>query len=206
MSAASRTPAIYNVSFNHDIAWDNAKWLDQCVYKNHLLTFVTGDTGCDSDYDGNGICDSYFYDGTDTYSITDPQNMATDQDKIMQKLIGGESPLTTGKILFTSGLQCTQTCGSNGGCAPSLDSNDPSSASCISTARVCTWTWDEYGPFQPGCANLPSGDAVLPRFGVDPCVGHDESTSVPWSYLGGGIVDNNAPGWWADQVVCHTKY
>ncbi|CAI7597598.1 unnamed protein product [Penicillium pancosmium] len=164
------------------------------------------DTGCDSDYDGNGICDSYFYDGTDTYSITDPQNMATDQDKIMQKLIGGESPFTTGKILFTSGLQCTQTCGANGGCAPSLDPNDPSSASCISTARVCTWTWDDYGPFQPGCANLPSSDAVLPRFGVDPCVGHDMSTSVPWSYLGGGIVDNNAPGWWADQVVCHTKY
>lgn len=166
-----------------------------------------GDTGCDSDYDGNGICDSYFYDGTDTYSLVDPENMATDQKDIMQKLIGGSTPVTTGKILFTSGLQCTQTCGKNGGCAPSVDESDPSVASCISTSRVCTWTWDDYGPFNTGCANLPSKDAVLPLFGVNSCVGEDDmSRSVPWSYLGGGIVDDNAPGWWADATVCHTHY
>jgi hypothetical protein len=104
-------------------------------------------------------------------------------------------------------LKCTQTCGKNGGCAPSLDSSDPSSASCLSTARVCTWTWSDYGPFQAGCANLPDKNAVLPRFGVDPCVGSDDmSRSVPWSYLGGGIVDNDAPGWWNGQSVCHNHY
>lgn len=133
--------------------------------------------------------------------------MATDQKDIMQKLIGGSTPVTTGKILFTSGLQCTQTCGKNGGCAPSVDESDPSVASCISTSRVCTWTWDDYGPFNTGCANLPSKDAVLPLFGVNSCVGEDDmSRSVPWSYLGGGIVDDNAPGWWADATVCHTHY
>ncbi|KAJ5612124.1 hypothetical protein N7510_005318 [Penicillium lagena] len=133
--------------------------------------------------------------------------MQTNQSSVLQQLIGGSNPLTTGQILFSSGLQCTQTCGSNGGCAPSLDPTDPSAASCISAARVCTWTWDTYGPFQDGCENLPSSDAVLPYFGVDPCTGSDYgSISVPNSYLGGGIIDNNAPGWWDNEYVCNSGY
>lgn len=168
---------------------------------------MIGDTGCDSDYDGNGICDSYFFDGTDTYSLTDPEKMATDQKDMMQMLIGGDNPFTTGEILFTSALKCSQSCGENGGCAPTLDEADPSSVSCLSAARICTWSWEDYGPFNDGCANLPSKDAVLPYFGVNPCVGKDDfSRSVPWSYLGGGIMDDDAPGWWADQVACHSGY
>lgn len=168
-----------------------------------------GDTGCEDGYDSNGICSAYFFDGTDTYSLVDPNNMANNESSIMQQLIGGSTPFTTGQILFTSALQCTQTCGKNGGCTPTQDPSDPSVASCISTARVCTWTWDTVGPFNPGCDNLPSSDAVLPAFGVNPCVGtsnYDNSMSVPNSYLGGGIIDNNAPGWWYNQDVCNSNY
>ncbi|CAL5869091.1 uncharacterized protein PFLUO_LOCUS3319 [Penicillium psychrofluorescens] len=167
------------------------------------------DTGCEDGYDSNGICGGYFFDGTDTYSIVDPNNMEDSQSDVLSTLIGGDNPLTTGQILFTNALQCTQTCGANGGCAPTQDPTDLSVASCLSTARVCTWTWDTYGPFQPGCANLPDSDAVLGAFGVNPCVGtgiYDTSYSVPNTYLGGGIIDDNAPGWWADQVVCNANY
>jgi len=171
---------------------------------------LTGDTGCEDGYDSNGICSAYFFDGTDTYSLVDPNNMANNESDAINALIGGSSPPTTGQILFTSGLQCTQTCGSNGGCNPSVDSTDPSVVSCLSTVRVCTWTWDTYGPFQDGCANLPSDDAVLPAFGVDGCMGNEYGygISVPNSYLGGGIVEDNAPGDWANewQGVCNSGY
>ena len=190
-----------------ELGWvvSRAEALDVSALQNSGQT-LWWDTNCGGGYDSNGICDSYFYDGTDTYGLTDPNNMATDQDKIVQQLIGGTNPLTTGQLLFTSALQCTQTCGANGGCGPTLDPTDASVASCLSTLRVCTWTWDTYGPFQNGCANLPSDDAVLPAFGVNPCVGTDDGISVPHVYLGGGILKDNAPGWWADEYVCNSDY
>lgn len=131
--------------------------------------------------------DTYFYDGTDTYALVNPhgfKEMQTSYADILQTLIGGSSPLTTGALLFSEGYQCTATCGQNGGCEPSID--DPENPpTCLSTIQVCTWTWDTYGPFEDGCANLPSSDAVLPYFGVDPCIGSDGfgDTSVPYAYV-----------------------
>ncbi|KAJ5156371.1 hypothetical protein N7492_009174 [Penicillium capsulatum] len=163
------------------------------------------DPGCENGYDSHGICGGYFFDGTDTYSIVDPLNMKDGKSKELQKLIGGDNPLTTGKLLFTSGLQCSQTCGKNGGCAPTQDPADPSSVSCLSGVRVCTYTWDTYGPFKEGCDNLPAKDAALSRFGVTPCKGEDHGMSVPKTYLGGGIL-KHAPGDWADRLICNSDY
>ncbi len=52
---------------------------------------------------------------------------------------------------------------------------------------MCTWTESGYGPFE-NCPNLPSGDAVLPSFGVSGCIGEADgstkSPDVPLAYLG----------------------
>ncbi|KAK4504289.1 hypothetical protein PRZ48_005205 [Zasmidium cellare] len=167
------------------------------------------DTGCDNGYDSNGICVGYFFDGTDTYSLINPQDMQNSQEDKIQKLIGGSNPLTTGKLLFSDGYQCTRTCGANGGCRPNLGT--PGDApTCLSTIQVCTWTWDTLGPWQAGCNSPPASDAVLPDIGVNPCQGDDSynSWSVPQSYLGGGINRDNPPGDWQYEPlnVCNSGY
>ena len=133
--------------------------------------------------------------------------MTKDQGDILGKLIGGDDPFTTGKLLFTNGYQCAQSCGKNGGCKPKADEQDPTKVSCVSTARICTYTWDSYGPFKD-CDNLPKKSAVLDRFGVTSCKGEEDGTSVPYTYLGGGIMKHGAPKDWEYRTgqVCHDKY
>ncbi|KAI9696925.1 MAG: hypothetical protein M1820_008000 [Bogoriella megaspora] len=167
-------------------------------------TKLEWDTGCSGGYT-NGICDSFFWDGTDTYSLIDPQHMKKNFHDELSSFFNGTNPLTTGQLLFTGGFQCTQTCGSNGGCNPSIDQDDPTQYNCMSALRICTWTYYTYGPFQDGCANLPDNNAVLPGFGVSGCIGETgdyTSIDVPHAYLGGGIL-TDAPGDWDGYSVCN---
>lgn len=170
---------------------------------------ILWDTGCTS-YDSSGLCGlGYFYDGTDTYSLVNPNNMFQNYDTDLENLFGGDSPITTGALLFTGSLLCSQTCGANGGCTPSISQTDPTQASCIANLRVCTWTIYDVGPFEPGCDNNPASDAVLPGFGVDGCVGDPDSTTswdVPNTYLGGGIWTNPPENsFWYGEDVCNNE-
>lgn len=123
------------------------------------------DTHCGDGYDSHGVCDAYYFgkfhrrlrvlqaltgphlDGTDTYALVNPHGydeMQTSYADLMQKLLGGDNPLTTGELLFSNGYQCvhasapfvsfardntdssyshrcTASCGKNGGCEPALD-------------------------------------------------------------------------------------
>ena len=151
------------------------------------------DTGCSGGYT-NGVCDTFFWDGTDTYGLTDPQHMTRnfhdDLTKFFTPPAGNGLPLTTGKLLFSGAQYCYATTGKNGGVDPTLDATDPSQITCLSNLRVCTWDESGFGPFDKSCANLPSGDAVLPGFGVSGCIGETGETTVidvPHAYLGPGV-------------------
>lgn len=146
-------------------------------------------TGCSGGYTA-GICDTFFWDGTDTYGLTDPENMDKSYHDELTSFFVGTPALTTGQLLFTGAQACYTATQKNGGSSPSIDSTDPSSFSCLSSMQVCTWLETDYGPFDASCANLPSKNAVLPGFGVSGCIGSTDSTTsidVPRAYLGPGV-------------------
>ena len=151
-------------------------------------------TNCDGGYDSSGVCDTYFFDGVDTYSIVQPDHMTRNFNKEMTTLFGGAVPMTTGKLLFTGAYQCLLATKQNGGAAPQLDPNDPTIFHCLSNLQVCTWDETSLGPFDSSCANLPARDAVLPMFGVEACPGNSENSifdkPVPRGYLGPGVFED----------------
>ena len=155
------------------------------------------DTGCSGGYT-NGVCDTFFWDGTDTYGLTDPtdftRNFHDDLTSFFTPPSGGGLPLTTGQLLFSGAQHCYTATGKNGGANPSLDSTDATQIQCLSNMQVCTWDESGFGPFD-NCANLPASNAVLAGFGVSGCIGEpDGSTTdpdVPHAYLGPMIYQNN---------------
>ena len=154
------------------------------------------DTGCSGGYT-NGVCDTFFWDGTDTYGLTDSghmtKNFHDDLTSLFTPPSGGGLSLTTGQLLFSGAQHCYAATGKNGGAAPTLDTTDPSQITCLSNLQVCTWDESAFGPFDKSCANLPSRNAVLPGFGVSGCIGETgETTSidVPRAYLGPGVYEN----------------
>ena len=201
MSQALNTYAISDIINTQGLVVSRAPSTDVHALQTNG-TQLEWDTGCSGGYT-NGVCDTFFWDGTDTYGLTDPQHMTKNFHDELSSFFNGTQPLTTGQLLFTGGYQCAQSSGQNGGASPSINSDDPTSYNCMSTLRVCTWTYYTYGPFQD-CANLPDSGAVLPGFGVSGCIGETGSTTsidVPHAYLGGGIL-TDAPGDWADYSVC----
>lgn len=151
------------------------------------------DTGCSGGYT-NGVCDTFFWDGKDTYALIDPQHMVKnfhdDLTKFFTPPSDGGLSLTTGQLLFSGAQHCYETTGTNGGVPPTLDAKDPSQITCLSNVQVCTWDRSNFGPFDRSCANLPSNKAVLPGFGVSGCIGQTgdvTSEDVPHAYLGPGI-------------------
>lgn len=147
------------------------------------------DTGCSGGYT-NGVCDSFFWDGTDTYSVIDPEHQKKNYHDVLVELLQGDSPKTTGQLLFTAAQACVARTGKNGDASPSIDQDDPTQLSCVSTMRICTWDENGFGPFDKSCPNLPSGDAALPRFGISGCIGETGDTTsidVPHAYLGPGL-------------------
>jgi hypothetical protein len=103
-------------------------------------TGIKWDTGCDSDYDQYGVCNTWFYDGTDSFGLTDPNNMNNNYINILETLFGGvgAGPLTTGALLFSGGRDCAQSSGTNGGSPPVLDQSDPTSYSCLVEVTTST--------------------------------------------------------------------
>lgn len=90
-------------------------------------TAIAWDTGCENGYDAYGICgNGYFWDGTDTYAITNPGSWNQNYYSQMEYILGGTDPITTGALLFTGGHECFLSCGTNGGCTPTVDPTDPS--------------------------------------------------------------------------------
>ena len=151
------------------------------------------DTGCGGGYDGLGVCDTFFWDGVDTYGLTDPSHFTKSYHDELEELFmpkdSGPS-LTTGRLLFTGAQHCYQSTGQNGGSPPSLDPTDASHIVCLSNARVCTWDESGYGPFDSSCKNDPDRDAALITFGASGCKGEPDSIysiDVPRAYLGPGI-------------------
>ena len=155
------------------------------------------DTGCSGGYT-NGVCDTFFWDGTDTYGITDPndftRNFHDDLTSFFTPPGGGGLPLSTGQLLFTGAQNCYTATGKNGGTNPSLDPADATQIQCLSNFQVCTWDESNYGPFD-NCPNLPAGNAVLKGFGVSGCIGEADGTTtspdVPHAYLGPMIYEND---------------
>ena len=147
------------------------------------------DTGCGGGYT-NGVCDTFFWDGTDTYGLTDPGHFKKNhRDELAAILLPGDNnapPLTTGELLFTGAQKSFDATGTNGRVDPSLDPNDPTQVQCLSTLRICTWSEDRFGPFD-NCPNYLQTDAVIPRFGLSGCtngVNDWSSVDVPHAYLG----------------------
>ena len=154
---------------------------------------IVWDTGCGGGYNANGVCDTFFWDGVDTYGLTDPdyytRNFHDELDSFFTP--NGNAPsLTTGQLLLTGAQNCYTATGQNGGVNPTLDPADASHILCLSNVPVCTWDMAGYGPFDGSCKNLPDKAAVLPEFGVTGCkgeVGNVDSLNVPRAYLGPGI-------------------
>ena len=150
---------------------------------------LSWDTGCSGGYT-NGVCDTFFYDGKDTYGLTDPNHQTKNYHDVLVKLLQGQKPPTTGQLLFSASQACYERTGKNGGNTPTVDPTDPTQLSCVSVMQICTWDENGFGPFDKSCPNLPSKDAALPRFGISGCIGETGDTSsidVPHAYLGPGI-------------------
>ena len=151
------------------------------------------DTGCGGGYDNVGVCDTFFWDGVDTYGLTDPDHFTRNfHDELVSLFSPTDSapPLTTGKLLFSGAQHCYEVTGKNGGNMPLLDPTDQSQITCLSDVPVCTWDENGYGPFDNSCKNLPDSNAVLYGFGVSGCAGEEGSIfsiDVPRAYLGPGI-------------------
>src|ERR1700753_1601712 len=87
-----------------------------------------------------------------------------------------------------------QSCGSNGGCQPSVSNSNPTQFSCLSNAKVCTWVFalgeTSYDPtfFESGCSN-----SDMPKITNGGCPGNyfpleDPSGCVPLAYLGTYVI------------------
>ena len=151
------------------------------------------DTGCGAGYDNLGLCDTFFWDGKDTYGLTDPDQFTRSYRNELESFFNssGSGPsLTTGNLLFSGSQRCYEATGKNGGSDPVLSATDVGSNLCLSSVPVCTWDMNSYGPFDNSCQNLPDQRAVLPTFGITGCRGDVDSTTsinVPRAYLGPGI-------------------
>lgn len=164
------------------------------------------DTGCSGGYT-NGVCDTFFWDGTDTYGLTKPNDFTHSYHDELTSMFQN---LTTGKLLFTGARQCGIASGKNGGGTAAIDTKDPTTFSCLSNLQVCTWDESGYGPFVD-CPNLPADNAVLAHFGVSGCIGSTDDTSsidVPRAYLGPGVYQNarNIPDLQADTFCDNIPY
>ncbi|CAD6593696.1 MAG: hypothetical protein ASARMPREDX12_007471 [Alectoria sarmentosa] len=147
------------------------------------------DTGCSGGYTA-GICDTFFWDSTDTYGLTDGTDFTKSYHDELTSFFTGNPALTNGQLLLTGAQACYVATGKNGGGSPTLDSTDPTQFSCLSNMQVCTWDESGYGPFDGSCPNLPAKNAVLQHFGVSGCIGSQDSTTsidVPRAYLGPGV-------------------
>jgi hypothetical protein len=109
-------------------------------------TKLMWDTGCGSGYDSYGVCAEWYYDGTDSYAISNPDHNEHSYHDVLETFFNGSSPMTTGMLLFSDAYACAQSTGKNGGNSPSIDQLDPTSVSCLSSVGVCTWTMDTIGP------------------------------------------------------------
>ena len=151
------------------------------------------DTGCGGGYDNLGICDTFFWDGVDTYGLTDPVHYTKSYHDELEQLFtprDNANSLTTGRLLFTGSQNCYKATGQNGGAPPLLDPLDPSHIICLSNAPVCTWDESGYGPFDSSCKNDPDKGAPLGGFGASGCKGEPNSIfsiDVPRAYLGPGV-------------------
>ena len=164
------------------------------------------DTGCSGGYT-NGVCDTFFWDGTDTYGLTDPTDFTKSYHDELSSMFNS---LTTGALLFTGARQCAVASGKNGGGSAAVNPTDPTQFSCLSNMQVCTWDESGYGPFVD-CPNLPAGNAVLQSFGVSGCIGStddDDSIDVPRAYLGPGVYQdaNNIQSLQADSWCDNIPY
>lgn len=156
-------------------------------------SILNWDTGCGAGYDSLGVCDTYFWDGKDTYGLIDQNHYTRNFHGVLTALFspnGGAPSLTTGKLLFTGAQKCFEATGKNGGSDPHFDYDRPEDNLCLSSAPVCTWDMNGFGPFDSSCKNLPDSDAELPQFGIEGCrgeVGEFNFIDVPRAYLGPGI-------------------
>ncbi len=158
-------------------------------------TKLNWNTNCGGGYDANGLCDSFFYDGTDTYGLTDGGHWAHDMNDILNHFMTGTAPMTTGKLLFTGAQSCFHNTGKNGGNAPVMNLNNPLEFSCLSNLRVCNWDLTSLGPFDASCPKGKNGfTPELQRFGAAKCNGGGGrfqplpvELAVPRVYLGPGI-------------------
>ena len=163
-------------------------------------------TGCSGGYT-NGVCDTFFWDETDTYGLTDPGDFTKSYHDELSSMFQN---LTTGQLLFTGARQCSIASGKNGGGAAAVNPEDPTTFSCLSNMQVCTWDESGYGPFVD-CPNLPADNAVLGHFGVSGCIGStddDSSIDVPRAYLGPGVYqnENNVPSLQSDSFCDNIPY
>ena len=199
MTQALNTYAIANIISSQGIVVTRAANTDVYALQNNGSR-LNWDTGCGSGYDSNGVCSTFFFDGTDTYALTDPSHQTRSFHGEMTSFFtpgGNNAPsMTTGKLLFTGAQACQTATGKVGGADPSLNPTDPTQVQCLSNFGVCTWSQSKFGPFD----NCPNN---LWRLGIYGCIGEeDNSVDVPIQYLGPGVYvnGNNVPDW--ETNVC----
>ena len=167
--------------------------LDVAKLQEESWNDLRWDPGCPS-YNEYGSCENFVFDGTDTYSIADPGNfVGNNYTTLWEVLFSGSNPMTTPELLLTGAYTCGQECDTTTeDCAPTLGSDiDDFTPTCLSTAKVCTWSWDDVGPWkeETGSCKQTDLDTKNNKYREGPCKAFkDNSHRVPTAYLGGGIM------------------
>lgn len=165
-------------------------------------------TPCSSDYDQYGTCDTFWYDSVDgtTYALTsgDSTNRDVNYNKDMQTWFAN---YTSPELLFKGADLCAQASKAQQGTGPILSFSQPGNpnTNCMSNQKVCTWQMNattagtsngkaKTFPVFSDCTN----DYVIPNLEQGLCKSLNGDLSVPAdlvvprSYLGWGILDNQA--------------
>ena len=159
---------------------NNTNIADLAAGPNNDLSYTTG---CESGYDSNNFCGSFWYDNTTntTYALDSLQNMNDDFSSIREQIF---SNWTTPESLYRGAAECHDLGGSNGQLDQFLILGNTINTACLSNTQVCTWdltSLDEDHEF----ADCPSQTGYI----ANGCTGEDDGVNVPNGYIGPYLTD-----------------
>ena len=159
---------------------NNTNIADLAAGPNNDLSYTTG---CESGYDSNNFCGSFWYDNTTntTYALDSLQNMNDDFSSIREQIFAN---WTTPESLYRGAAECHDLGGSNGQLDQFLILGNTINTACLSNTQVCTWdltSLDEDHEF----ADCPSQTGYI----ANGCTGEDDGVNVPNGYIGPYLTD-----------------
>lgn len=171
-------------------------------------TSLSYDSPCTTDYDSNGVCDTFWYDSVDdtTYSFMAAKSDTrwTSFNSDMNTWFGN---YTRPEIIFKGAAACAAANGtSKGSDTPISITPAAFNTDCLSNMRVCTWSltpgssWD---PLFTDCSDAEAFSDVAGMPGAGPtdssatCKGAGSGGKTPYllawrQYLGWGLLENQA--------------